>query len=161
MHYNTSELCDLYGDQIDVVEPIFSNFGGVASFGGQVSTVKCFEDNSAIAEALERDGSGKVLVIDGGGSMRRALIDLALAERAVEQGWEGLVVSGAVRDVDGLEDLDLGIMALAPIPVGASQNREGQIDIPVNFGGVTFMPEDHLYIDATGIILSDEPLDLE
>ncbi|SHI04590.1 ribonuclease E activity regulator RraA [Ferrimonas marina] len=161
MHYNTSELCDLYGDQIDVVEPMFSNFGGCPSFGGQIHTVKCFEDNSAIAEALEQDGQGKVLLVDGGGSMRRALVDQELANLAVSNQWEGLVIYGSVRDVDALEDLDLGIMALASIPVGASQHGEGQLDVPVNFGGVTFMPEDHLYVDSTGIILSEDPLDIE
>ncbi|MBY5993199.1 ribonuclease E activity regulator RraA [Ferrimonas balearica] len=161
MHYNTSELCDLYGDQVDVVEPMFSNFGGRPSFGGELRTVKCFEDSSAILEALEIDGSGKVLLVDGGGSLRRALIDADLAALAVRNQWEGLVVYGSVRDVDALEELDLGIMALASIPVGAINNDEGSLDVPVNFGGVTFLPEDHLYVDSTGIILSQDPLEIE
>ncbi|GAA5194654.1 ribonuclease E activity regulator RraA [Ferrimonas gelatinilytica] len=161
MHYNTSELCDLYGDQIDVVEPLFSNFGGLAAFSGPLRTVKCFEDNSAIAEVLEEQGEGRILLVDGGGSLRRALLDAPLAELAVKRGWQGLVIYGAVRDVEQLEEMELGIMAMAPIPVGAVQQGEGQIDVPVNFGGVTFLPEDHLYVDATGIILADEPLTLE
>ncbi|ADN77740.1 regulator of ribonuclease activity A [Ferrimonas balearica DSM 9799] len=161
MHYNTSELCDLFGDQVDVVEPMFSNFGGRPSFGGELRTVKCFEDCSAILEALEQDGTGKVLLVDGGGSLRRALIDADIASLAVNNRWEGLVVYGSVRDVDALEELDLGIMALASIPVGAGENGEGSLDLPVNFGGVTFLPEDHLYADSTGIILSQDPLDIE
>ncbi|MBY6187326.1 ribonuclease E activity regulator RraA [Marinobacter hydrocarbonoclasticus] len=161
MHYNTSELCDLFGDQVDVVEPMFSNFGGRPSFGGQLRTVKCFEDCSAILEALDQDGAGKVLLVDGGGSMRRALIDADIATLAVNNHWEGLVIYGSVRDVDALEEMDLGIMALASIPVGAGENAEGSLDVPVNFGGVTFLPEDHLYVDSTGIILSQDPLDIE
>ncbi|QIZ77974.1 ribonuclease E activity regulator RraA [Ferrimonas lipolytica] len=161
MDYNTSALCDLYGDQIDVLEPLFSNFGGLLSFGGQIHTVKCFEDNSAIAASLDQDGRGKVLVIDGGGSMRRALFDSPLAELALQQQWEGVIIFGAVRDVDQLEELDLGIMALASIPVGACQNNEGQSDVAVNFAGVTFWPEDYIYADSTGVVLSQEPLETE
>jgi regulator of ribonuclease activity A len=161
MHYNTSELCDLYGEQIDVVEPMFSNFGGRSSFGGELRTVKCFEDNSAIIEILEEDGEGKVLLIDGGGSLRRAIVDADIAIQAQNNQWEGLVIYGSVRDVDALEELDVGIMALASIPVGAVQNDEGSIDVPVNFGGVTFLPEDHLYADNTGVILSQDPLETE
>ncbi len=161
MEYNTSALCDIYLDQVDVVEPMFSNFGGRASFAGQISTVKCFEDNALIREALEQDGSGRVLLIDGGGSLRKALIDAELAALAEENEWEGVVVYGCVREVDELEDMNLGIQALASIPVGAGQQGVGENDVPVNFGGVTFLPEDYLYADSTGIILSQEALDVD
>jgi regulator of ribonuclease activity A len=160
MEYNTSALCDIYLEQVDVVEPMFSNFGGCASFAGQLTTVKCFEDNGVIREVLEQDGLGRVLLIDGGGSLRRALIDAELAAIAEENEWEGIVVYGCVREVDELEEMSLGIQALASIPVGASGQGVGEIDIPVNFGGVTFLPEDYLYADNTGIILSPEPLSL-
>ncbi|HBC2085181.1 TPA: ribonuclease E activity regulator RraA [Vibrio cholerae] len=130
MEYNTSALCDIYLDQVDVVEPMFSNFGGCASFAGQITTIKCYEDNGLIRETLEQDGLGRILLIDGGGSLRRALIDAELAALAEENEWEGIVVYGSVREVD----------------------------IPVNFGGVTFLPEDYLYADNTGIIISQEPL---
>jgi len=131
MYIDTSELCDIYADQVDVVEPIFSSFGGVSNFYGKVTTVKCFENNGLIAEILEENGEGRVLVVDGGG--------------AVQQ----------------LENIDIGIHALAPIPVGADENNHGESDLPVNFGGVTFFPEDYIYADLTGIILSQEALDLE
>ncbi len=160
MEYNTSALCDIYSEQVDVVEPMFSNFGGCASFAGQVTTVKCFEDNGVIREILEQDGLGRVLLIDGGGSLRRALIDAELASLAEENDWEGMVVYGCVREVDELEDMSIGIQALASIPVGASSQGIGEVDIPVNFGGVTFLPEDYLYADNTGVILSQEPLDV-
>ncbi len=161
MEYNTSELCDTYMDMVDVVEPMFSSFGGRSSFGGVVSTIKCFEANGLIREAVKENGVGRVLLIDGGGSLRRALIDADIAETAAENGWEGIVCYGCVREVDTLEELDIGIQALASIPVGADDNEIGERDIPVNFGGVTFLPEDHLYADTTGIILSPESLDIE
>ena len=161
MFIDTSELCDLYAEQVDVVEPIFSSFGGVSNFYGKVTTVKCFESNGLIAEVLEENGEGRVLVIDGGGAVRRGLIDAELAQLAVDNGWEGIIVYGAVRQIQQLENLDIGIHALAPIPVSADESTAGESDVPVNFGGVTFFPEDYIYADLTGIILSQEPLDLD
>ena len=161
MFIDTSELCDLYAEQVDVVEPIFSSFGGVSNFYGKVTTVKCFESNGLIAEVLEENGEGRVLVVDGGGAVRRGLIDVELAQLAVDNGWEGIIVYGAVRQIQQLENLDIGIHALAPIPVSADESGAGESDVPVNFGGVTFFPEDYIYADLTGIILSQEPLDLD
>lgn len=161
MEYNTSELCNLYGDSIDVVDPIFSNYGGVSSFGGQVVTVKCFENNGLISQLVETDGSGKVLVIDGGGSTRRALVDIYIAETASKNKWEGIIVYGSVRDVDALEEIDMGIQALLSIPVGATDENIGESDVAINFGGVTVLPDDHIYADNTGIILSQDALDIE
>ena len=161
MFIDTSELCDLYAEQVDVVEPIFSSFGGVSNFYGKVTTVKCFESSGLIAEVLEENGEGRVLVVDGGGAVRRGLIDAELAQLAVDNGWEGIIVYGAVRQIQQLENLDIGIHALAPIPVSADESTAGESDIPVNFGGVTFFPEDYIYADLTGIILSQEPLDLD
>jgi regulator of ribonuclease activity A len=161
MEYNTSELCNIYANLIDVVDPIFCNFGGRSSFGGQVITIKCFENNGLIQQVLATNGRGKVLVIDGGGSTRRALIDYTLAETATKNAWEGIICYGSVRDVDAIEELDLGIQALLSIPVGASDQDIGESDLAINFAGVTFLPEDHIYADNTGIILSPEPLDIE
>lgn len=161
MEYNTSELCNTYADMVDVVEPMFSTFGGRPSFGGIVTTIKCFEANGLIREVLQENGVGRVLLIDGGGSLRRALLDAELATTAADNGWEGIVCYGCVREVDALAELDVGIQALASIPVGAEDVDIGDTDLPVNFGGVTFLPEDHLYADTTGIILSPEPLDIE
>ncbi len=161
MRIDTSELCDIYLDQVDVVEPIFSSFGGVSEFYGKVTTVKCFEQNGLIAEILEEQGEGRVLLVDGGGAVRRALIDADLAQLAADNGWEGIIVYGAVRQLSQLENINIGIQALAPIPVGADENNQGESDIPVNFGGVTFFPEDYVYADLTGIILSQEVLELD
>jgi regulator of ribonuclease activity A len=161
MDYNTSELCDLFADNVDVVEPMFVSYGGRRSYGGEITTVKCFEDKGLLEKILAQPGKGKVLLVDGGGSLRRALIDANTAQLAVENDWEGIVCYGSVRDLDTLEDLDIGIHALASIPVSADYEQTGDADIAVNFGGVTFLPEDHLYADSTGIILSPEPLDIE
>ncbi|HIF5500585.1 TPA: ribonuclease E activity regulator RraA [Pasteurella multocida] len=161
MYIDTSELCDIYLDQVDVVEPIFSSFGGVNRFYGKVTTVKCFENNGLITDILEENGEGRVLLIDGGGAVRRALVDAELVQLAVDNGWEGIIVYGAVRQIQQLEEMDIGIHALAPIPVGADKQNIGEIDVPVNFGGVTFFPEDYVYADLTGIILSQEPLELD
>ncbi|QUM82595.1 ribonuclease E activity regulator RraA [Moritella sp. 5] len=161
MEYNTSELCDIYTDMIDVVEPMFMNFGGKSSFGGQITTIKCFESLGLITETVQQGGLGRVLLIDGGGSLRRALIDSDIAQLAFENEWEGIIVYGSIREVDQLDDINIGIQSLASIPVGADDNRTGELDVAVNFGGVTFLPDDHVYADSTGIILSADALDIE
>lgn len=161
MKYDTSALCDIYLEEVNVVEPLFSNFGGRSSFGGKITTVKCFEDNGLLYDLLSEDGTGRVLLVDGGGSVRRALIDAELASLAEKNGWEGIVVYGSVRQVDDLEELDIGIQAIAAIPAGAAADGIGDSDLRVNFGGVTFFSGDHLYADNTGMILSEDPLDIE
>lgn len=147
---------------MNVVEPLFTNFGGRTSFGGQITTVKCFEDNGLLYDLLQENG--RVLLVDGDGSVRRALIDAELGNLAVQNEWEGIVVYGAVRQVDDLEELeelDLGIQAMAATPAGAASEGIGESDTRVNFGGVTFFSGDHLYADNTGVILSEDALDLE
>ncbi|GAA0294690.1 ribonuclease E activity regulator RraA [Psychrosphaera haliotis] len=161
MQYNTSELCDTFAEQVDVLDPLFEHYGGITSFGGQVQTVKCFEDNALIVTLLGQEGRGKVLVIDGGGSTRRGLIDAEIAELAAENNWEGIVCNGSVREVDALEDINIGILALNSIPVGAEDVGTGEEEVAINFAGVTFLPDDHLYADSTGTILSADPLDIE
>jgi regulator of ribonuclease activity A len=161
MEYNTSELCDLFADSVDVLEPIFVSFGGRLSFGGEVTTVKCYEDKGLIDRVVAENGEGKVLLIDGGGSLRRALIDAQVAQTAADNQWEGIICFGSVREVDVLEELDLGILAVGSIPVLADSEQTGDVDIAVNSAGVTFLPEDHIYADSTGIVLSPEPLDVD
>ena len=161
MDFDTSILCDYYPEDINVVEPLFTNFGGISSFSGQVITVKCFEDNGLLYELLQSNGSGKVLVIDGGGSVRRALIDAELVDIAVQNNWAGIIVNGAVRQVDYLAEAEIGIQALAAIPVGAEDQGLGETLIRVNFGGVTFFTDDFVYADNTGIILSEIALSID
>ncbi|WP_122570278.1 ribonuclease E activity regulator RraA [Pseudomonas viridiflava] len=158
MHYLTPDLCDAYPDLIQVVEPMFSNFGGRDSFGGQIVTVKCFEDNSLVKEQIALDGKGKVLVVDGGGSLRCAMLGDMVAEQASKNGWEGLLIYGCVRDVDMLAQTDLGVQALASHPKKSEKRGIGELNVPVTFGGVTFKPGDYLYADNNGVIISLSPL---
>lgn len=157
MQYVTPDLCDAY-PYVDVVEPMFSNFGGRDSFGGQVVTVKCFEDNSLVKEQVEQDGRGKVMVVDGGGSLRRALLGDMLAEKAAKNGWEGIIVYGCVRDVDVLAQTDLGVQALAAHPMKTEKRGIGDLNVEVTFGGVTFTPGHYVYADNNGIIVAHEEL---
>lgn len=159
MHYVTPDLCDAYPD-VHVVEPMFSNFGGHDSFGGQIVTVKCFEDNSVVKEQVGQDGTGKVMVVDGGGSLRRALLGDMLAEKAAKNGWEGIIVYGCVRDVDVLVQTPLGIQALASHPMKTDKRGIGDLNVNVTFGGVTFRPGDYVYADNNGIIVSPTALSM-
>ncbi len=158
MEYSTPDLCDLYPALVRIAEPVFRNYGGRRSFGGEVVTIKCFEDNSFVKEAAGRPGRGKVMVVDGGGSVRKALLGDLIAETAFKNGWEGLIIYGAVRDVEAIESLDLGVMALASIPLRTERKGLGEMNVPVTFAGVTFSPGEYVYADSTGILVSPEPL---
>ena len=156
--YITPDLCDEYPELVQVVEPMFNNFGGKDNFGGQIVTVKCHEDNSKVKELVDMDGSGKVMVVDGGGSLRHALLGDMLAEKAVKNGWEGLVIYGCIRDVDVIVQTDLGVQALATNPLKTDKRGLGDVDVPVKFGGVVFNPGEYVYADNNGIIVSPKEL---
>ena len=158
MQYLTPDLCDAYPELIQVVEPVFSNFGAKDSFGGQIVTIKCFEDNSRVKEQVELAGQGKVLVVDGGGSLRRALLGDMLAEKAAKNSWEGIIVYGCIRDVDAIAQTDLGVQALASHPLKTDKRGVGEVDVAVTFCGVTFLPGHYVYADNNGIIVSKEAL---
>lgn len=158
MSISTPDLCDDNPDIVQVIEPMFINFGGRESFGGQVVTVKCFEDNSCVKELAGTDGTGKVMVVDGGASMRRALLGDMIAENAVKNGWVGFVIYGCIRDVDAINELDLGVQALNTIPVKTDKRGIGDINVTVSFGGVTINPGDYIYADNNGVIVAPRPL---
>lgn len=153
----TPDLCDDY-PEIQVVEPGFRNFGGVDAFGGAMVTVKCFEDNSVVKEQVATPGEGRVMVVDGGGSNRCALLGDMLAEQAAENGWAGLIVYGCIRDVDIVGRTSLGVQALDSHPRKSHKQGRGDLDIPVTFGGVTFHPGHYVYADNNGIVVSEKPL---
>lgn len=158
----TCDLCDAHkGDTTGafrVLPPVFHSYGGRAAFSGTVSTVKCFEDNSLVKEAVESPGQGRVLVVDGGGSLRRALVGGNLAASAERNGWAGIVVNGCVRDVAELQAAKVGIRALGLMPLPTDKRGEGQSGVPVQIEGVWLRPGDWLYADADGIVVSDRPL---
>lgn len=157
--------CDLLDDhpQTQVMSPSldgksFRNFGGRKAFGGEVVTVKCFEDNSRVKELLATEGAGKVLVVDGGASMRCALLGDLIGESAVKHHWAGVIVYGCVRDVDALAQLDLGVQALAAIPQKSNRKGAGETGLTLTFGGVTIEPGHYIYADNNGILVSSEKL---
>lgn len=158
MQYVTPDLCDAYPDLVRVLEPMVHNFGGRDSFGGEIVTIKCFEDNSLVKEAAGTDGRGKVMVVDGGASLRRALLGDMIAENAVKNGWEGFIIYGCIRDVDAIAALDLGVQALGAIPLKTEKRGIGDLNVPVTFGGVTFNPGEYVYADNNGVVVSSEPL---
>ncbi|MBD3646342.1 MAG: ribonuclease E activity regulator RraA [Pseudomonadales bacterium] len=155
MEYVLPDLCDEYPDHVRVVEPVFRNFGGRRAFGGQIVTIKCHEDNSLVAKQVEEAGDGKVLVVDGGGSMRCGLLGDNLAARAAGNGWEGIIVYGCIRDVDIIAETDLGVQALATNPMKSVKRNTGLLNEVVTFGGVSFKPGEYVYGDNNGIIVSD------
>ncbi|MCB1662991.1 MAG: ribonuclease E activity regulator RraA [Pseudomonadales bacterium] len=160
MDYITPDLCDAYPDLVRVLEPMVHNFGGRDSFGGEIVTIKCFEDNSRVKELAGKNGKGKVMVVDGGASLRRALLGDMIAENAVKNGWEGIIINGCIRDVDAIASMDLGVQALAAIPLKTDRRGIGDLNVPISFGGVTFNPGEYVYADNNGVVVSAQPLQM-
>lgn len=158
MPFQTADLCDAHEGQARVVAPLFRSFGGRRAFGGPIATLKIFEDNSLVRTALEQPGNGRVLVIDGGGSLRCALVGDQLALLGVKNGWSGVIVYGCIRDSRTIAEMDLGVFALATHPMKSIKRGVGESDIPVTFGGVTFVPGQYVYADEDGTIVSEQPL---
>ena len=156
----TPDLCDLHADLVRVLEPMLVNYGGCEAFSGEIVTVKCFEDNSLVKEQLNTPGADKVLVVDGGGSMRRALLGDMIAESAVKQGWQGVIIYGCIRDVSAISEMPLGVQAMACVPVKTEKRGIGDLNVPVCFGGVTFNPGEYVYADSNGVVVSAQPLAL-
>lgn len=152
------DLCDEYPELVRVVEPMFSNFGGVEAFGGEIVTIKCHEDNSLVADMVEEDGAGKVLVVDGGASLRCGLLGDNLAMKAVNNGWQGIIVYGCIRDVDIIGELNLGVQALATHPMKSVKRGIGLLGETLSFGGVEFIPGEYLYADNNGVLVSSKAL---
>jgi len=156
--FAVTDLCDQHGDQVAVAAPVFRSFGALARFAGPVATVRCFEDNSQVRARLEEPGRGHVLVVDGAGSLRCALVGGMLGELAVTNGWSGVVVNGCVRDTLELARCATGILALAANPRRSEKRGDGERDVAVAFAGVQFSPGDFVYADADGLIVSRGPL---
>ncbi len=156
---STPDLCDQFPEQVRVLDPVFSSYGGQAQFFGEVVTIKCFEDNSVVKQLLNEAGLGRVIVMDGGGSLRRAILGDMLAENAVKNGWSGLIINGCIRDCDEIAKLPLGVKALNTHPMKTEKRGLGDLNVPVTFAGQTIKPGHWVYADNNGIVLSDQPLD--
>jgi len=137
---------------------MFMNFGGKERFYGEVVTIKAFEDNSLVREQVALDGTGKVLVVDGGGSLRCAMLGDLLAEKAAKNGWQVIVIYGCIRDVNAIGEIDLGVQSLATHPMKTDKRGLGDLNVPVTFAGTTIKPGDYLYADNNGVLVSDKEL---
>ena len=155
------ELCDQFPELVQVVEPMFGNFGGRERFGGEIVTLKAFEDNSKVREQVALPGEGKVLVVDGGASMRRAMLGDMLAEKASKNGWAGIIINGCIRDVNAIGETDLGVQALGTHPMKTEKRGLGDLNVEVSFGGVTFRPGEYVYADNNGVLVSPQKLEVE
>ena len=154
---STPDLSDEAPEAV-AIELQFVNFGQIKQFGGQVVTLKCHEDNSLLKQLVGEPGEGRVIVVDGGGSLRRALLGDMVADAAVKNGWAGVIVNGVIRDVDEVGRIALGVLALGSYPVKSIKLGVGQRDIDLHFGGVHIAPGDYVYADNNGVIVSKRSL---
>ncbi len=163
MEYQTADLCDKHEERVrsgelHVLEPMLNSYGGREAFHGRIATLKLFEDNSLVRKMLESPGEGRVLVIDGGGSLRCALVGDQLAALGVKNGWAGLVVYGCIRDSRAIGEMDIGVLALDTHPLKSIKKNVGEADIPVSFAGASFVPGYYLYADEDGVLVSPTAL---
>ena len=158
--FKTADICDIHSDQLVIMHQQFKSYGKIDSFCGQISTIKCFNDNSKVREAVNSDGFNKALVVDGNASMEGALLGDILAEAAFKNNWSGIIVNGCIRDSDVIANIDIGVFALSTKPVKSVKKGIGDKNIDVGFMGVTFKPGDYIYADSDGIIISKTELDL-
>ena len=153
----TADVCDAMGDEATVCEVAFKDLGAHTIFSGIIVTVATFEDNLNLREVLAGDGAGKVLVVDGGGSIRRALVGGNVAQLAAEKGWAGLIINGCVRDAHEIADAALGVKAIGTNPRRPLKNGIGTVGEAVKFGGVTFRPGEHVYADGDAVVVTARP----
>lgn len=158
MPYKTTDISDELGDDAAIVTPGFRHFGARNMFSGAISTIRCFEDNSLVRDALETPGDGRVLVVDGAASMRCALLGDLLAALGSANGWSGVIVNGCVRDAADLAVIDLGVMALATHPRKTLKLGKGERDISLQFADTEFHPGHYVYADQDGIVVTSHPM---
>jgi regulator of ribonuclease activity A len=154
----TADLVDAHDALVRFCDLPFRHFGRVAAFSGPIATVKCFEDNALLRAYLEEEGNGRVMVVDGGGSTRRALMGDQMALIMRSRGWAGIIINGAIRDSVEINQMDVGVVGLAVTPKKSSKDGAGRREVPVSFGGVEFCPGHHAYCDADGVLVSAEKL---
>jgi regulator of ribonuclease activity A len=158
MEFTTADLCDAYPEVVQVAEPVFREYGGLAKFAGPIETLRVFEDNTLVRQLLETEGRGRVLVVDGGGSLRCALLGGRLASLGQANGWSGAVINGCVRDSWELSQVSIGIRALNTVPVRSGKAGAGEMGRTVSFAGVAFIPKAFLYADGDGLLVAERNL---
>ena len=154
---STPDLSD-EAPEVCALELQLVNYGQIRQFGGAVVTIKCHEDNSLVKQCVEEPGLGRVIMVDGGASMRRALLGDLLAEKAAANGWSGLIINGVIRDVDEIGRTSVGVQALGRCPIKTEKRGVGERDIDIHIGGVNIAPGDYIYADNNGVIVSKRPL---
>ena len=156
----TADLVDVHDDKVAFCHVPFVSFGQLKSFSGPVQTVKSFEDNVLLKAELSKPGEGRVLVVDGGGSTRLAILGDIIAGILLDNGWAGIIINGAIRDSEEVDTMPVAVRCLGTSPKKSAKTGDGQVGIPVQFGGVTFHPGDWVYADADGVLVAREPLSL-
>lgn len=161
----TADLCDVFHPQevgqhsdLKIADSIFRNYGGKSRFSGKIATVHCYENNPLVRKALEAPGEGRVLVVDGGGSLRCALLGDNLAEHAVKNGWQGIILNACIRDSEEISKMAVGVKALNTHPLKSAKGNPGIQNVPVTFASVTFIPGQYVYADLDGIVVSEKDL---
>ena len=158
MNIKTADLCDSHEGKVTIAQPLFKSFGAQKFFAGEIVPVKVFEDNVRVKEMLGKTGKEKVLVVDGGGSMRCALMGDLLGKMAQDNEWAGVIINGCIRDSAEINQMPIGVKALNTNPIKSKKGGEGEVNVPVNFAGVTFNPGEFVYADEDGIIVSAKKL---
>ncbi len=158
MNFTTADLCDEFESLVKIAEPLFQDYGQLKSFYGEIVTVKVFEDNVLVRKTLETEGRKRVLVVDGGASMKVALVGDQLGQIAYDSGWTGIVVNGCIRDSAEIARIPIGLKALNTIPKKSIKKGLGVVDVPVEFAGLVFHPKSYLYADQDGIIVAEKNL---
>lgn len=154
----TADLCDAHPERVRVLTPGLRAYASRTLFHGQAETVRAENDNTKIKDALSEAGNGRVLIVDNAASFARALVGGNLAALGAKNGWSGIIVCGAVRDTHELEAIDIGVLALATVPMKTDKQGKGTRGVPVRVCGVTIHPGDWVYADADGVIAASEPL---
>ncbi|MGF1720005.1 putative 4-hydroxy-4-methyl-2-oxoglutarate aldolase [Vibrio kyushuensis] len=154
----TPDICDQFEDKVTLIEQPLQNFGLKDAFYGQIETVRCYHDNSKVRDVLSTNGKGKVLVVDGSHSCKRALMGDQVAIMAIENDWEGVIIFGAVRDVAVLSQMELGIKAIGACPLKTEKRGAGQVSVPLSIQGQMILPSDYIYADWNGVLTSKEKL---
>mgnify|MGYP000403505609 FL=1 len=158
MHDITPDLCDQFESKVTLLRLPTQNYGQRGAFWGEIVTVRCYHDNSKVREMLEKDGTGKVLFVDGNGSCQKALLGDQLAILAIENGWEGVIVNGAIRDVAMMSQMELGVQALGACPFKTEKRGAGEVNVTLSIHNQLIQPGDYIYADWNGILLSSEQL---
>jgi regulator of ribonuclease activity A len=158
VEFTTADLCDAFPGLVQVAQPLFREYGGVEKFAGPIETLRVHEDNTLVRETLETLGRGRVLVVDGGGSLRCALVGGRLAGLAHSIGWSGVIVNGCIRDSVEIRQLRVGIRALNAVPMRSAKNRAGERGGTLSFAGVTFAPGCFIYADSDGVLVAERNL---